>query len=190
MKIKAIEIDNVPEIKEPIMDYEKNNDKLYIFAKQRKYSINYNLENEKKVFKLLKDSISLFEKELNYNIKEIKAFNKILLVTVLYALLFIVLGVFLSSFIPLIFTAPSLIFGARCINNLKGLKIENENLSYDLYVQNSNLRNREFELNKNCTIEIENPKQEYENNSYHFDENGIEDVKRKSKSKRKSLSLF
>lgn len=189
MRIKTIEIDDVSKIKEPIMDYAKNADKLYFSAKEKNYSINYTIENEEKALKLLKDSINLTKKELDYNKKEIKSYNRFLIVAIFYAMLFVGLSFVVTSFIPLIFTAPSLIFGTRSFNNLKELKEENKKLDYDLYIQDLNYECRKIDLNTNRSIEAQKQIREQEIQSI---ENQVKELNNrfdKQRSNQKVLSL-
>lgn len=189
MLIKNIEISDVLEIKEPIMNYARNGNKLYISSVKRTYSINYNLENEKKAFKLFKDSIDLCQKEKDDNLKEIKGFKKFLAVAFGYMLFFIVLGGITTSFIPLIFTMPSLIFGSITINNLRELKKENKALSSILVARCINLKYREEDLNKNISIEAQKEEQEIQSIE-NLSNSESKEKENTQKPKRKSLSLY
>ena len=153
---KFIEIDNISKIKENVLNYNIFNDKVYIDTGNKKYVIDYSLENEENLVDNMESYFNILKSEIIDKRKERKLFKNGLVFIIVYTILITLLSFVLPFFIPILLNIPSLIFGAKIISILKDLNVELKQLNDEKIKLSVVLDDKKMDLQLNHNIGIIN----------------------------------
>lgn len=165
-KIKKVKY--LSDISSNIINYDVFDNEIIVTTESGdKYALDYNISIEEKVLNKMGNLENKLRNKLNIVNKDIKLFNKGLIVVNLYTLSIIILSILFSSFIPLIFLISSLFIGCKILTVLKQLNKEYKEIDLNLFKLKSNLSCKKIESNlKYNSILL----QEDKYNSINYDE--------------------